>query len=105
MLDAYLVDARPADAAPDEGGNAFAVPANSAAYAGDPEFPTTAAAANEAGARAVSSLRRRARREAQVRGPRRADVLARVRDAVHRARVADLLGLLPSAAMAERGER
>ena len=50
-------------------------------------------------------LRRRARREAQVRGPRRADVLARVRDAVHRARVADLLGLLPSAAMAERGER
>ena len=50
-------------------------------------------------------LRRRARREAQVRGSRRADVLARVRDAVHRARVADLLGLLPSAAMAERGER
>ena len=50
-------------------------------------------------------LRRRARREAQVRGPRRADVLARVLDAVHRARVADLLGLLPSAAMAERGER
>ena len=45
-------------------------------------------------------LRRRARREARVRGPRRADVLARVRDAVHRARVADLLGLLPSAAMA-----
>ena len=56
LVDACLVDARPADAAPDEGGNAFAVPANSAAYAGDPEFPTTAAAANEAGARAVSSF-------------------------------------------------
>ena len=53
LVDACLVDARPAE----EGGDAFAVPADSAAYAGDSsEFPTTAAAANEAGARAISSF-------------------------------------------------
>ena len=106
LVDACLVDARPADAAPDEGGNAFAVPANSAAYAGGPRV-SDHRGGGERGWRARGFLlRRRARREAQVRGSRRADVLARVRDAVHRAR-----GGQPSrasaeaGAMAERGER